>query len=497
MVKVLNTNQVKQIEQDTIKSESILSLDLMERAANAFVQWFVHQYKANNKIGVICGTGNNGGDGLAIARLLKKWSYTVNVWIVNGNKETDNFKANLTRLDQLISPLEIKETHDVPRFENQHILIDAIFGTGLTRSVEGVAAKVIEAINQSKATRIAIDVPSGLLLESHSNGAIVKADFTIAFQIPKLAFFLPENSKFVSQWKCLEIGLNRKILSEIETSLFYVERTSIKAKLTRRSTFDHKGDNGKALLVAGSYGKMGACILAAKAALRSGVGLLTIHVPTCGLDVIQSTVPEAMASVDSNNQSLSYVMVSSGFNVIGVGPGLGQSKETINGFAKLLEQSTPMVIDADALNILSQHKEMLKTIHAGSILTPHPKEFERLVGSWKDDFHRLEKQKQLAAHTQCVVVLKGAYSSIVSPEGTVYFNSTGNPGMAKGGTGDVLTGILTSLLAQGYSALDAALIGVYLHGLAGDIAAREKGMDSLVASDLINFLPEAFLKLRS
>ncbi len=497
MLKVLNASQVKQLDQETINREPISSIDLMERAASAFMQWFVQHYKANNKIGVVCGTGNNGGDGLAIARMLKEWSYPVKVWIIKGGKESEDFRTNLTRLNQLILPVEIKELVDVPEFNNQHILIDSIFGTGLTRPIEGVTAKVIEAINQSKATRIAVDVPSGLLLESHSSGAIVKANYTLTFQIPKLSFFLPENSQFVGQWQCIEIGLNKKFLSEIETSAFYIDRASIKAKLRQRSTFDHKGNNGKALIVAGSLGKMGACILAAKAALRSGIGLLTVHVPAMGYSIIQSTVPEAMASVDSNNQALSYVTDSSGFDAIGVGPGLGQSKETINGFAKLLEQSAPMVIDADALNILSQHQEMLHTIPSGSILTPHPKEFERLVGSWKNDFHRLEKQKQLAVQSNCVVVLKGAYSSIVSPEGNVYFNSTGNPGMATGGAGDVLTGILTSLLAQGYSALDAALIGVFLHGLAGDIAAREKGEDSLIASDLIDLLPEAFLKVKS
>jgi len=496
MLKILNAAQHKQLDLYTIQSEPISSLDLMERAATAFVQWFVQQFKANQKIGVICGTGNNGGDGLAIARLLKNWSYPVKVWIVKGGKESEDFSANQERLGD-VSSKELTDSIADSEFSECTILIDALFGTGLSRPLEGFYSKVVDSINQTNATILSVDMPSGLQLETSSSGSIIRAHFTITFQTPKLAFFLPENSQFVGQWHCLDIGLSKARLKELETNHYLIDRSSIRSRLKQRKVFDHKGINGKALLVAGSYGKVGACILSARAALRSGLGLLTAHVPALGNGIIQTAVPEAMVSTDSNNQSLSYVGDASGFNAIGVGPGLGQAKETINGLSKLLEQTCPMVIDADALNIISLHRELLFKIPEGSILTPHPKEFERLVGKWKNDFERLQKQKELAQQIKSVVVLKGAYSSIVDKSGRIYFNSTGNPGMAKGGTGDVLTGILLSLLAQGYTALDSALIGVYVHGLAGDKAAHAKGMDSLIASDLIDFLPEAFLKLRS
>ncbi len=497
MIKVLDTDQLKKLDQQTIQHEASSSIDLMERAAEAFVQWVVQHFKATHKIGIICGTGNNGGDALAIARLLKNWSYPVKVWIIQGGKESEDFKINKERLDEKIHKEEINKSIDASFFTDRHILIDGIFGIGLSRPVEGLYATTIDAINKAKAIRIAIDVPSGLHLERHSYGHIVRAHYTLTFQVPKLAFFLPENFRFVGDWHLLDIGISKNLINENEPSAYYLTRAAIKEKLKVRSRFDHKGKYGKALLVAGSYGKMGACVLAARAAVRSGVGLLTVHIPSEGYTIMQTAIPEAMVSIDSNAYSFSEPLDVAAIDGVGVGPGLGQSKETVNALAKLLNRSKPMVIDADAINIISVYRELLLTVTPGSILTPHPKEFERLVDSWANDFERLEKQKKLSFDLKSVVVLKGANTSISTPDGIVYFNSTGNPGMATGGTGDVLTGILTSLLAQGYSSIDAALIGVYIHGLAGDLAARKKGMDSLIASDLVDFLPEAFLKVRS
>lgn len=495
MIKVLDGDELKKLDQQTVQQESISSIDLMERAADAFVRWFVQRFNATHKVGIICGTGNNGGDGLAIARLLKNWNYPVKVWVISAEKESDDFLKNKERLALEIN--EIGSSTEFSVFDDRHILIDAIFGIGLSRQIEGLHALVIDAINKTNSIRIAIDVPSGLHLERHSYGCVIRAHYTLTFQVPKLAFFFPENFRFVGDWHLLDIGLSKKALKESQASAYFLTRAGIKEKLKIRSKFDHKGKNGKALLVAGSYGKMGACVLAARAALRSGVGLLTVHVPSEGYSIIQTAVPEAMASIDSNAYSFSDPLDVVGVSGIGVGSGIGQSKETVNAFSKLLNRSKPMVIDADALTIMGVYQELLLTVTPGSILTPHPKEFERIVDTWANDFERLEKQRKLSIDLKSVVILKGAYTSVTSPEGLVYFNSTGNPGMATGGTGDVLTGVLTALLAQGYSAIDAALIGVYVHGLAGDIGAREKGMDSLIASDLVDCLSAAFLKVRS
>ncbi len=465
----------------------------MERACQSFVNWYVERFDSTKKIGIVCGTGNNGGDGLGVARILSEWGYYVKVWIVKGSgNETDDFKTNLGRVQERISVDNFTESSTADIFSGCSILIDAIFGSGLSRPADGIQAKAIQAINTYSSVRIAIDIPSGLFADKHSIGIIVKAHHTAAFQLPKLSFLFPENYEYVGEWHLVDIGLDKTFIKEAKTNFYYLTKKSVMKILKPRSTFDHKGDHGKALLIAGSFGKMGACVLSARACLRAGVGLLTVHIPKVGYSILQSTVPEAMVSVDPNNEFLSESPILNSFDVIGIGPGLGQNPETIAAFIKILSEGKPMVIDADALNILSSHREMFHTIPSGSILTPHPKEFERMVGPWKDDFERLEKQIQLSIEIKSVIILKGAHTSIATPEGRVYFNSTGNPGMATGGSGDVLTGILTGLRAQKYSAEETAILGVYLHGLSGDLWAREKGMNSLVASDLIELLPRAY-----
>jgi ADP-dependent NAD(P)H-hydrate dehydratase / NAD(P)H-hydrate epimerase len=494
VLKILSTEQIKSLDAATIQRDNILSIDLMERACQAFVKWYHERFDTTTKIGIVCGTGNNGGDGLGIARILTEWGYHVRVWIVRSSgKETDDFKINADRLKGKIEAEEFTES--ISSFADCNILIDAIFGSGLTRSVDGIHGKAILAINNQPAVRIAVDIPSGLFADKHSTGTIVKADYTVSFQLPKLAFLFPENHKYVGDWHLVDIGLNKSFIKESTSDSYYLTKKSAKRILKAKSTFDHKGDNGKALLIAGSEGKMGACILSARACLRAGVGLLTVHIPKIGYSILQTSVPEAMVSSDPSNEIFSTCPEVDSYDVIGIGPGIGQAAKTIIAFKKLLGSGKPLVIDADGLNILSIHSELLHMIPTGSILTPHPKEFERLVGEWKDDFDRLEKQRRLAKETKSVVILKGAHTSITTPDGKVYFNNTGNPGMAKGGAGDVLTGILTGLRAQKYSAEEASILGVYLHGLSGDLGVREKGTNSLIASDLIDFLPAAFKNL--
>ncbi len=497
MIKILNSNQIKEWDQFTIEHEPIASINLMERACHAFVTWFVERFDAGNKIGIVCGTGNNGGDGLGIARLLNDWNYPVKVWIVRGSViETNDFSANLKKLDSKISVSEITTDADCELFADRTILIDAIIGSGLNRPPEGIYAKVIDCLNRSPKVKIAIDVPSGLLIDQPSSGTILKANHTVTFQVPKLAFLQPENYQIAGEWHVVDIGLHKKYVREIESDNSLTTLKSVKKILKPRSRFDHKGKFGHALLIAGSTGKMGACILAARSALRSGLGLLTAHVPQSGYTIIQTAVPEAMATVDQSPDFFSGREIENFYTTIGIGPGLGQAPETVNALEYLLTSfKKPIVLDADALNILSANPKLLTLIPKGSILTPHPGEFERLVGTWSNDFDKLEKLKDFAVRIQSVVILKGAYTVIATPDKKLIFNATGNPGMATGGSGDVLTGILTGLLAQSYSATDAAIIGAYLHGLAGDLAVREKGQNSLIAGDIIDFLPAAFKKI--
>lgn len=493
-MKVLNVEQIRALDVYTIQKEPVASIDLMERASQAFVNWFVSLYNSQKSILIYCGTGNNGGDGLAIARLLFSQGYAVSICIIgNDAKGSADFKKNKKRLSSEVGVL-------VEPSDDSDIIIDAIFGSGLARPVEGEYAEAITKINQSNATKISIDIPSGLFADVHTESSnIVQADYTVAFQLPKLVFMFPDAHKYVGEWLVVDIGLDQSLIEQSETPFHFLTDADVRSILKTPSKFDHKGTNGHALLVTGSYGKIGASVLAGGACLRAGVGLLSIHIPKCGNDVLQSSLPEAMIIPDDENKHIIENKYSDHFSGLGIGPGLGQDKQTVFALEKLLQQSSkPLVLDADALNIIAADRTFLELIPANSILTPHPKEFQRLIGrEWNDDFERLSLQRHWAKELDVIIVLKGAHTSIALPNGEVYFNSTGNTGMAKGGSGDVLLGIITSLVAQSYSPSHAAILGVYLHGLAGDIAAEQVGVIPMIASDLVNFIPEAYACLLS
>ncbi len=500
MLKILTAEQIKALDAHTIQYEPITSVDLMERAAQAFVSWFCRQVDATQTIGIICGTGNNGGDGLAIARLLLAYNYRVNIWVVRGQaKESADFTENYNRIAAKLKVVEIRDEEelDFSDLAACDVLIDAIFGTGLTRKVEGLYESVIKKMNDTAAYKIAVDVPSGLQIDKASAGTIFRANFTLTFQLPKLAFLLPENFQYVGNWQAVRIGLDKKFIEAAHTNYLLLEKKDSKALLKPRSKFDHKGNHGKALLIAGSYGKMGAAVLAARAAMRTGLGLLTTHVPAAGLTIVQNSVPESMASVDVHEHYFATTPSCEDMDAVGVGPGIGLHNESKGAFEKLLQQSKkPLVIDADAITLMAKHPSLLLLLPPQSILTPHPGEFRRLVGDWANDFDRLEKQRSFSKQIGAIIVLKGAHTSITSPDGKVYFNTTGNPGMATAGSGDVLTGMIMSLLAQSYKPLDAAIFGVFLHGLAGDLAVRKMGEISLIATDIIDFIPQAYHDLR-
>lgn len=496
MIKILSSGRIKELDAYTIEHEPIASIDLMERACQAFVQWFTGRFDASKRVGIVCGTGNNGGDGLGVARLLSDWGYPVSIWIVRGGQESADFIKNFKRLPPKVMQFEILPDAAQDTFKTVDILVDAIFGSGLARPIEGTYEKVVNCMNSAGRKIVSIDIPSGLFADQHTTGPTVCADYTVSFQLPKLGFLLPENERVVGQVEIVDIGLSKAFLKEVDSDHFMVDEKSAKRLLKERSKFSHKGNYGKALLISGSFGKMGACVLAARAAMRAGTGLLTVHVPAAGYSIIQSTVPEAMASVDGSHNVFSVVPDLLDYDSIGIGPGIGKHADTVKAMGELLESyQKPMVFDADALNILSENGELQEKVPAFSVLTPHPGEFRRLVGEWTDDFDKLSKGRSLAKRLNTVVVLKGAHSMIFDPGGKVYFNSTGNPGMATGGSGDVLTGILTGLLAQGYLPLEATLLGVFLHGLAGDKAASDLGKASMIASDIIEYLPQAFRRL--
>jgi hydroxyethylthiazole kinase-like uncharacterized protein yjeF len=501
-MKILTAKQFQELDLFTIQNEKVKLHDLIENAAKACFEWIQKNYKQESVFKIFCGTGNNGGDGLALGKLLFDHGYKVHLFLLKDVvKYSPGYMTQLNKLRDLpaLSIEELTESSKLPALNKEDVLIDALFGTGLTRPLYGLTKDLVRHLNNSGAKIISIDLPSGLFCDAKSNAQeeIIKASETLSFEAPKLAFMFPENEIFVGKWVILNVGLSQEGGHAIKTKNIFVTKDLIQVFLKARNTFAHKGLYGHALIIAGSLGKMGAAIMASRACLRTGAGLLTVHVPLCGLEIMQISVPEAMVSLDEHETILSRICPLQSYNAIGVGPGLGNHSETQKALKMLIQEAKcPMVLDADALNILSENKTWLSFLPPNSILTPHPKEFERLSGKTNDSFERHEVLINFAIKYKVYVILKGAHTCIACPDGTSYFNSTGNPGMAKGGSGDALTGMLTGLLAQKYTAIEACLLGVYLHGRSGDIAVKKYSMESLLASDTIDSIGLAYQELR-
>ncbi|MDN4164776.1 NAD(P)H-hydrate dehydratase [Cytophagales bacterium LB-30] len=499
-MKILSASQIREADAYTIQQEPIKSIDLMERAASRFFQRFVEKFSSEKPILVVCGPGNNGGDGLAIARLLYWHKFQVKVMVPSPTKKTsDDFRTNYQRLPSGIVVLYPDDILQSPQQLDTVLVIDALFGTGLSRAIEGELAQIIQVINASSAYVVSVDIPSGLSSDSDSESdRIMQADETFTFEAPKRAFLLPETHAYCGRWEIIPIDLSKACIEAMECTHFLSTEQVIRGLLRNRSPFQHKGDFGRALLMAGAKQTLGAAVLAAKACLRSGVGLLRVHIPKDASSILNVTIPEAMTWEDPQADCLSQLPDTEAYQAIGIGPGIGQAKETEKLLLQVIQQYRgPLVIDADGLNLLAKQKDGLALLPPGTILTPHLKEFSRLAKKETFGFKRLDALQEMAQKYQLSIVLKGAYSAVALADGSLHFNTTGNPGMATAGSGDVLTGIILALLAQGYSSDQAARLGTYLHGLAGDCAAAELGQEALIASDIISHLPHAFKMLTS
>lgn len=497
-MKILDAERIRELDRYTIENEPIASIDLMERAAQRCAERIRQVLDKSTPVRVLAGVGNNGGDGLVIARLLKQDGYEVAVHVVRvSDKVSEDHVSNAERWEEMGEEVhDIREESEVPSFQAGEAVIDAMFGTGLSRPLEGIAADLVRSLNKSRAYVIAVDSPSGLFSADNRENdfeRVVLADRTYTFQVPKLAFLFPENAPYLGEWEVVDIGLSPEKLRTIEAEEELLEEVQVAPWVRPRPKVSHKGHYGHACLIGGSYGKMGAPLMAGRACLRSGAGLLTLRIPRCGTSIVQSALPEAMCSMDDEEELLTQGMIEGDYDAVGVGPGIGTAEETENMLKHAIQNcSGPMVLDADALNLLAENPTWLSFLPQGSILTPHPGEFRRLVGNWSGDYDRHQKQKDLAKRYGLFVVLKGAHTAIASPDGRVRFNNTGNPGMATGGSGDVLTGVISSLLGQGYGSERAAVLGVWLHGLAGDLAMEEKGTHGMIAGDIIERIPDAF-----
>lgn len=495
-MKILSANQLKEVDKITTEIQNISSLELMERAASACADWILKNYSNKKVFYVFCGPGNNGGDGLVIARILKSRLYSVTVFITSNIAYSDDFEQNF-ELWQRISgnTISINSEGEFPNLNLENIIIiDALFGSGINRPINGLAAELIHHINAAKKEVISIDIPSGLYVDNNAtnlHNAIIKSSHTLTLEFPKLALILPENMDYSGEMHIIPIGLDKNAIEKQESKYEWITEEYFKDFLKKRNRFSHKGNFGHVKIVAGSKGKIGAAILASKASLRTGAGLVTAEIPDCGYDAMQSSIPEVM--VVSNGKNYIKKRIDLNDHFIGVGPGIGTNDETKTEILRLITRTNePLVIDADALNILAEKKDYWDKIPIYSVLTPHPKEWSRWIGNWNNDFEKLDRTIKFAKQYCLYVVIKGAYTVTVTPKGDLFFNSSGNAGMATAGSGDVLTGIITGLLSQGYTSGKASVIGNYLHGLAGDIAKEKFGERSLIASDIIDNIGNAY-----
>jgi len=502
-MKLFTSAQIHELDRYTIENEPIKSIDLMERAAKAIANAISLEWSNSTPVVVFAGYGNNGGDALAVARILSDKGYDVKTYLFNiSGHLSEDCAANKARMiDKRVTGfVEVTEEFEPPRLEEGMLVVDGLFGSGLNKPLAGGFASLVKYINNSPAQVVSIDVPSGLMTEDNSyniRANIIRADLTLTLGQKKLSFLFPENQQLIGRLKILDIRLSQEGIEKIESNYSIAEENDIRPLLLRRNPYAHKGNMGNALIIAGSYGMAGASVLATQACLRSGAGKVHTHTPKQNSMILQISVPEAIIQFDRDETVFSEAVDTEDFDALGIGPGLGTSEQTAVALISQLRRSQcPIVADADAINILANHRAWIQQLPKGIILTPHPKELERLEGHCNESYERLSKARNLAEQIEGYVILKGHHSALCLPDGHVIFNSTGNAGMATAGSGDVLTGIITGLLARGYKQKDACLIGMYLHGLAGDIAAKELGEESVIASDIIKYLPQAFKRLR-
>lgn len=500
-MKILSATQIRDCDAFTIQREGIVSFALMERAAMACYEWIRHQYNNDRKFVVLCGMGNNGGDGLALTRILIQEGYDARAFVWKHTAEFSKDAAENFKLLQSLAPERLSVVDDLSFIDNmppEGILVDAFLGTGLSRKVDGDSANLINAVNELPNTKIAVDIPSGLFADSipEEYQPILKANTTLSFEFVKRIFLHQEAAIYTGALQILPIGLDENFIQDVDTNNYTIDEALVKSIYKSRSNHSHKGTYGTAMLIGGSYGKIGAIALSTQAALRSGAGLVYTQAPECGYHILQTLAPEAMF-MTAGKEIVEHVNTQRDKLVtIGIGPGMGTDELTANAFKQLLQATRePMVIDADALNICSQSKNLLPLVPENSVLTPHPKEFERLFGTTENSMEQVELARKKATELSIFIVLKRSNTVVLTPDGRCYYNTTGNPGMATGGSGDVLTGIIAGLMAQKHTAEQACLLGVYLHGRAGDIAAQKLSQEAMLASDIISNIGEVFREL--
>ncbi len=499
-MKIFSADQIKQADAFTIKNEPIAAIDLMARAVNAFYSAVEIELKKHITIHIFCGLGDNGGDGLMLAEKIAQNSFQeTKVYTIKCANRSESNSFLIKRLKE--NPkVELFEFEDKNVIENINlssgIIVDALFGIGLSRPVDGLFASLIDKINDTQLRVISIDLPSGMQADTppNSENKVVKADLTISFQFPKFSFFFPESYLYTGEVKVVPIALHQDFIQNEPTHFHTIDFELVSSIFRKRNPVSHKGNHGRALVIAGSTGRVGAAVLCVKACVKSGAGLSFAFVPKGANTILQSSLPEAMTILSENydfvDKSLSDFQQ---FDAIGIGCGIGTEPLPTLCFQNLLENyNKPIVVDADALNIISENNFFLTQLPLLSIITPHPAEFDRLTHKHQNHFERFKTALTFSEEYNLIVVLKNAYTFVILPEGKVYIQPELNAGLAKGGSGDMLTGIITSLLAQGYSSENAAVLGVYLHAQAAKKALTFSSPEALTPSEVIEQLGSVF-----
>ena len=491
-MKIFTTEEIRKIDNFTIEKEGISSIELIERVAEAVTAEIVKRWRQSKPVGVFAGNGNNGADGLAVARLLAEHGFKVHIYLFNigGNRLSPECQACRDMVVDRpgISMTEVIDTFMMPDLHRNYLIIDALFGSGLREPLKGGFSYLVQRINEANATVVSIDLPSGLLGDWNPqliSRDVVHATLTLTVQHPRLAFFMEDNAELVGEWRLLDIGLSETAARSTPAKFYLVEEVDVANALRHRPAFSSKRDFGDAIIYAGSYGMMGAAVLAARGALRAGVGKLTVEAPKCGYAVLQTAVPEALYSHNQGEVVIERINLPRPFNAVAIGPGIGTREATIKALEEFLSaMKHPVILDADALNCIAKKPSMLNLVPVLSILTPHAGEFDNLFGRHPNPEARLKKAIEMARFYNVIIVLKGHYTAIVRPDGKIYFNSSGCSAMATAGAGDVLTGVLSAMIAQGYKPEIATLISVFIHGVAGELAAREHGEFGVTAGDI-------------
>ncbi len=499
MLPLLTSQHIREADAYTIINEPINSLDLMERAASAFVNAFTDEYPDKAKsIAIYCGTGNNGGDGLAIARMLNRLSYRdIAVKIARfSDKSSNDFIENLKRLKSTGIPITEIKPGDKLVEETADIIIDALLGTGLNKPLKTDYANLINFLNDLNKPIISVDVPTGFFCEGEieKDAVAIQSELTITFQQPKINFLLPESAPYIAKFKVVDFGLDKAFIQSLNSPYQLIEKADIRHILKPRKTFTHKGIYGHALIVAGQPETMGAALLCSSACAHTGAGLTTACIPQNGLTALNTSLSEVMAIVRAGIKEMNIGWDK--FSTVAIGPGLGKKSDALALLKEAFKNyDKPMVIDADALNLIAENPDLLRRIPKDSIITPHMKEFDRLFGDHASWWSRLETIRQKAKEYNINIVLKNQYTIIGTPDGNLYFNTTGNPAMASGGMGDVLTGVIAALLAQKYSPKEACILGTYLHGASGDDLAHNSAM--VLAGAVAKNIPVTMAKFRA